>query len=36
MPGTKKTMGYAKGGMVKSTGKIKTGIKSCGHGGKKK
>lgn len=36
MPGYKKTKPTAmnKGGMVKSTGKIKTGIKKCGHGKK--
>jgi hypothetical protein len=26
-----KSTGYAKGGLVKSTGKLNTGIKSCGH-----
>lgn len=28
-------MGYSQGGMVKSTGKLKTGIAPCGHKGKK-
>ena len=26
--------GYAKGGLVKFTGKLNTGIKPCGHKGK--
>jgi len=30
-----KKCGMAKGGLVKSTGKLKTGIKGCKHGGKK-
>ena len=31
----KNCKGYNEGGLVKSTGKLNTGIKSCGHGGKK-
>ena len=30
-----KMMGYANGGLVKSTGKLDTGIRKCGHGDKK-
>jgi hypothetical protein len=31
IPGMNKMKGYAKGGMVKSTGKMNTGIKKCGE-----